>query len=189
MTAAAGIQTVAWRPVGYMAMPPGFSHKTVFLKGRPKHVKYDAFWRKHPPMPASHWAKIYAPFDALDGFDEGIAAKEVLYTGKRELSEDRKEELDRKLSLLSSLTAGSRAKGTASPHVTIEFFAPCTDPDSDAWGSGGRYKKNAGTVLKVDTLVSRTVLILTEDGEKSIPIDDVVSISGDLFDRDAFDLP
>ena len=67
MTAAAGIQTFAWRPVGYMTMP------------------------------ASHWAKIYAPFDALDGFDEGIAAKEVLYIGRRELSKGQKEELDRKL--------------------------------------------------------------------------------------------
>ena len=189
MTAAAAVPAAVCRPVGFMIMPAGFSHKEVFLKGRPKHTRYDAFWRRHPPMPASHWAKIYAPFDALDGFDEGISAKEVLYTRRCELSDGQKEELDRRLSLLAALTAGRRAAVTDRPSITIVFFAPCTDPYSDAYDSGGRYEKVRGTVLKIDALITRAIHVLTKDGEKNIPLDDVVSISGDLFDRETFDLP
>ena len=48
-------------------------------------------------MPASRWAKIFSPFDALKGFNEAVAAKEVQYEYKRELLEDDAAELDRKL--------------------------------------------------------------------------------------------
>ena len=58
--------------LGYMPMPAAFSHKTVFLHGRPIHQKYDDFWIRHPPMNIRHRAKIFAPFAALRGFDECI---------------------------------------------------------------------------------------------------------------------
>ena len=58
--------------IGYMPMPISFRYKTLFLMGRPRHEKYDDFWRKHPPMDHVHRAKIFAPFDALAGFDDII---------------------------------------------------------------------------------------------------------------------
>lgn len=45
--------------------------------GRPRHEKYSDFWRKHIPMDPTHRAKQFAPFDALDGFGEAIAEKEM----------------------------------------------------------------------------------------------------------------
>ena len=59
-------------------MPPDFKYKDVFKKGRPTHHEWDNFRRKHPPMPASRWAKIFAPFDALKGFDEAIKSQEEI---------------------------------------------------------------------------------------------------------------
>ena len=52
------------------------------------------------PMPASRRAKQFAPFDALKGFREAIAAKEVVITPKRILSEERIEEINKKLKAL-----------------------------------------------------------------------------------------
>ena len=86
--------------VGAMAMPLDFKYKNVLQRGRPKHNKYDDFYRKHPPMDRVRWAKIFAPFDALDGFDEAVGAKLVQYEERRDLSECEKEELDQKLSTL-----------------------------------------------------------------------------------------
>ena len=68
--------------VGYVPMPPSFKYTDVFLKGKPCHDGWDAFTIRHPPMPASRWAKIYAPFDALRGFDEAIRAKEAIEPGQ-----------------------------------------------------------------------------------------------------------
>ena len=57
-------------------IPDDFKYKEDLLKGRPKHKALDDFTIKHPPMPASRWAKIYAPFDALRGFNDAISQKE-----------------------------------------------------------------------------------------------------------------
>ncbi len=62
---------------GTLSMPASFQYKDVYQKGFPRHDGWDWFRRRHPPMPASRWAKIYAPFDALRGFDEAIKAKEA----------------------------------------------------------------------------------------------------------------
>ena len=47
-------------------------------------------------MDRVRWAKIFAPFDALDGFDEAVGAKLVQYEERHDLSECEKEELDQK---------------------------------------------------------------------------------------------
>ena len=68
--------------LGAMAMPSAFKYMDVFLRGKPQHDGWDAFTIKHPPMPASRWAKTFSPFDALKGFDEAIGSKEVRYVEK-----------------------------------------------------------------------------------------------------------
>ena len=65
--------------LGYMPVPMNFKYMDAFLKGRPRHEKFDPFWRKHPTMDCGHRAKIFSPFDALKGFDEAIGSKEVRY--------------------------------------------------------------------------------------------------------------
>ena len=59
--------------LGAMPMPAGFRYREVFLRGKPAHDRYDAFRVRHPQMPASRRAKIFAPFEALRGFDEALA--------------------------------------------------------------------------------------------------------------------
>lgn len=94
--------------VGSMAMPVNFKYKDTLSRGRPVHEKWDEFWMKHPPMPASRWAKIYSPFDALAGFDDAIKSKEELYVQRIELAEDDRIALNHTISKLHDLTWNSR---------------------------------------------------------------------------------
>ena len=52
-----------------------FPYVRVLVRGRPEHR--EAF-PKHPPMDRGHRAKIFAPFDALDGFSAMIRQKDRL---------------------------------------------------------------------------------------------------------------
>ena len=76
--------------VGYMTMPDKFYYMDVFLQGKPQHDRYDRFSIKHPPMDVGKRAKIFSPFDALKGFNEAVAAKEVPYVNRIELTEEDK---------------------------------------------------------------------------------------------------
>ena len=145
--------------VGYMPMPLGFEYKSVFLHGRPKHRRYDDFWRKHPPMDVTHRAKIFAPFAALAGFDDWIHSKETLYTDRRELSESEKENINRKIAVLETLTRNGREARKNRPAAAITYFIPCTDTENFAYGTQGRYETVTGIVSKVDMAVSRTISI------------------------------
>ena len=49
-----------------------FPYRDVLERGRPEHTADDAFRIKHPSMPCSRRAKIFAPFDPLEGFDEAL---------------------------------------------------------------------------------------------------------------------
>ena len=54
----------------------------------------------HPKMDRENRAKQFMPFDAFKGFREALAKKERQAAAKRELSEERKAELDRSLHML-----------------------------------------------------------------------------------------
>ena len=170
--------------IGYMPMPDHFPYRSIFLKGRPKHEKYDDFWRRHPPMDPVHRAKIFAPFDALAGFGECIAGKEVEYSPRQDLGEGEKEELDRKLAVLQRLTRNGREARKNRPQVTIRYFSPCTDVNSEAYGTGGTCKTISGICRKVD-VVSRTITV----DETVLQLDDVIAISGGLFENMDDDIP
>ena len=163
--------------VGYMPMPAGFAHADIFMRGRPRHglagkaQTYDAFYRKHPPMDAIHRAKIFAPFDALRGFSEAIASKTVLYEEKKVLTEGEREELDRKIRILHSLTANRRLAGENRVCVTITRYVPCSDIQNDAYGRQGRYEPVTGIVQKVD-LVNRKILLDSE----AVKAEDILEI-------------
>lgn len=143
-----------------MKMPAGFKYEKVHLMGRPRHEKYSDFWRKHIPMDHTHRAKQFAPFDALDGFDEAIAGKEVLYVDQIKMDED---ELNKKLNRLRSY---HRA-------VKIRYFAPCADENNEAFNEGrGRYETVTGTVWKIDP-ETETLRI----GNLTISFEDIRDIS------------
>ena len=159
--------------IGAMAMPVDFKYREVFLKGRPRHERFDDFWRKHPPMSTQRWAKIFSPFDALEGFDECIESKLVSYTEQRILSEEEKVTLNDALNLLHELTYNSRVARLNQPTATVEYFVPCNDLHSEWYGIGGRYETVAGIVRKVDALVDK-VLVLDD---QTIPLDTISEIT------------
>ena len=157
--------------IGEMKMPPAFPYRDVFLKGKPKHQKYDDFLRKHPPMPVSRRAKIFAPFNALAGFDEAIASKLINYEPRRELAEDEKEILDRRLNLLKNRILTAKHAVTELPAVTVTYFCPCTDVNSKWYGRGGQYKDISGICRRIETGY------ITVDNS-DISFDDIFSVAG-----------
>lgn len=75
-------------------LPIGFKYTAAFLAGRPQHTRFDNFSRKHPQMDRRKRAKIFAPFDALDGYSDSIDSKNVEYVERVELEEADRIELN-----------------------------------------------------------------------------------------------
>ena len=171
--------------LGAMAMPSAFKYMDVFLRGKPQHDGWDAFTIKHPPMPASRWAKIFSPFDALKGFDEAIGSKEVRYVDKILLDEDEQRTLNHKLSILHGYIYNGRMARMNRVFVTVKHFVPCTDQNNYAFDlSLGLYEKITGMVLSVDEI--RETLTLQAETEKLvIDFEDILDIdpqNPSLFD-------
>ncbi len=166
--------------IGSMSMPASFRYRGVLLKGCPKHDIWDPFRRKHPPMPVSQWAKIFAPFDALKGFDEAIGAKEISYTERIQPDEGQIRELDRRLTILHEYTLSSSMARKRRIVVTVEFFVPCTDPEHFATVLGrGRYEKKTGPVLRVDR-TEETFTLQAEHDTIAIPFEDILSVEPEI---------
>ena len=158
--------------IGYMPMPEGFIYRDTFLHGRPRHRRYDAFWIKHPPMSLRRRAKIFAPFDALAGFDEAIAGKEVLYCKRRDLSEEEAENLNHSLSALRRRFYEARKKQAPRPTARVTCFVPCMDIHNKWYGAGGRYVEFTGTVTAIDCVIARTITL----DQRVIKLKDVTDI-------------
>ena len=171
---------IKYAGIGELSMPANFRYAEIFRRGRPRHGKpgilstYDAFYIKHPPMSTLHRAKLFAPFDALAGFGGRIAAKEVLYKERKILTEEEKEELDRRLAVIHRLAPDTRTAQKNRLRIEVTYFSPCEDPESESFGSGrGQYRTAAGIVRKVDTL-KRRILV----GDQNIDLDTVTALSG-----------
>ena len=142
--------------VGVMPMPADFSYRDVFLRGKPRHDRYDLFRIKHPKMDVGHRAKIFAPFDALKGFGAALAAKGVVYTPRIELEREERKELDRRLRILQELTRNSALARRNRVEVAVTCFVPCMDEDHDDYGNAGQYVTVTGVCRGVDPEVTQT---------------------------------
>lgn len=129
------------------------------IMGLPHHVS-----KARPQMPMSDRAAQFAPFAALTGYDAAIKETGRLTDEKIELDEEALTALDMKYQLLMDALADV-------PEVTITYFQP------DERKAGGKYITATGAVKKVDDFERR---ITMQDGAK-IPMDDVLSIDGELF--------
>ncbi|WOO37956.1 YolD-like family protein [Anaerocolumna sp. AGMB13020] len=78
-------------------------------------------------------AKQFMPFDALKGFREAITEKERIIVPKRDLSEEQKDELERKIKQLKKKEL-----------ITVEYF------------NNREYVQVTGMVTRIDA-VSRTL--------------------------------
>ena len=162
--------------IGYMLMPPDFEYIDVYTKGYPEHEKFDAFRMKHPSMSCSRRAKIFAPFDALTGFNEAVLAKEVIYEQRREISEDDQKILNNRLNILHDLTINSRVARMNKLQVSVTYYVPCTDINHSAFGYRGQYETVSGTCRSVNI---HSIII----DDTIIPLMDVVNIESgqDIF--------
>ena len=129
------------------------------IMGRPHHVS-----KTRPQMPMSDRAAQFAPFAALTGYDAAIKETGRLTDERIELDVEALSALDMKYQLLMEAL-------DEAPEVTITYFQP------DERKAGGKYVSAVGTVKKIDDFERR---ITMQDGAK-IPMDDVLSIEGELF--------
>ena len=125
----------------------------------PHHVS-----KTRPQMPMSDRAAQFAPFAALTGYESAIKETGRLTDEKIELDEESLTALDMKYQLLMEALDDA-------PEVTITYFQP------DERKAGGKYITATGAVKKVDDFERR---ITMRDGTR-IPMDDVLSIDGELF--------
>lgn len=130
--------------IGEMMMPDGFGYADVFRGGPPTHGASDPFRLRHPAMEKGRRAKIFAPFDALMGFDERISAQETEYEFRQELSEEREEELERRMCILHRLTLNGRLARENAVPVIVTWFLPCQDRNHPAFGQRGKYVTRSG---------------------------------------------
>ena len=126
---------------------------------RPHHVS-----KTRPQMPMSDRAAQFTPFAALTGYDSAIKETGRLTDERIELDEEALTALDMKYQLLMDALDDA-------PEVTITYFQP------DERKAGGKYITATSAVKKVDDFERR---ITMQDGTK-IPMDDILSIGGELF--------
>ena len=162
--------------IGYMPMPEGFRYQKECVSGRPP-ISY-----KHPSMDTGRRAKLFSPFDALLGFDEAIDAKRVLYQNRQELNEAQRDELNRRLLILQTMTGNSRLARENRVWIQVTYFVPCTDKNHTACGRQGQYITAAGTCRGVDPVNA----VITVD-DMTIPLSDIISIEAEsgLLDSNA----
>ena len=129
------------------------------IMGLPHHVS-----KNRPQMPMSDRAAQFAPFAALTGYDAAIKETGRLTDERIELDVEALSALDMKYQLLMEAL-------DEAPEVTITYFQP------DERKAGGKYVSAVGAVKKIDDFERR---ITMRDGTR-IPMDDVLSIDGEMF--------
>ena len=129
------------------------------IMGLPRHVS-----KTRPQMPMSDRAAQFAPFAALTGYDSAIKETGRLTDERIELDEGALTALNMRYQLLMDAL-------DEEPEVEITYFKP------DERKAGGKYVSAVGAVKKIDDFERR---ITMQDGAK-IPMDDVLSIEGELF--------
>ena len=120
--------------------------------------------KTRPQMPMSDRAAQFAPFAALTGYDSAIKETGRLTDQRIDSDEEALTAFDMKYQLLMEAL-------NEAPKVTITYFQP------DERKAGGKYITATGAVKKVDDFAR---LITMQDGTK-IPMDDILSIDGELF--------
>lgn len=123
---------------------------------------------KHPRMKVEDRAKIFAPFAALKGYEEAIAAKQKIVVARIELSEEAKEYLDIRLGRIEQLLI----KGLH-PIITVIYFQNDKLRSEDK----GEYIRFTGMVAKFDQS-SRILQIV----EKRLRLEDIYRIEGENLD-------
>lgn len=111
---------------------------------------------EHPRMSKEARAAQFAPFAALTGFEDLVKETGRSTDSQKELTEDRKSEIDLELHRL--MLSGECSE--------IVYFVP------DTRKSGGKYLKTVGRIVRFDEY-ERTVIL---EGGARIPIDRLIDL-------------
>ena len=130
------------------------SHEYDDIIDLPHHIS-----EKHPQMPLADRAAQFSPFAALTGYDAAIVETARPTDTRRELSEEEKQIINRKLHDLQEHIQSA-------PCVTVVFFQP------DARKAGGTYTTVSGCVKKINDYLA---VLEMADG-LSIPFQDILSL-------------
>lgn len=145
-------------------------YAAAFSRCRPQHGRCDDFSLRHPKMPLSQRAKLFAPYSALVGFEELIDEKLRLYVPRRELNEEEQAETGRTLSCLYEAT---RRRDAPPVRVCVTFFVPCPDENHEAYGRGGSYETLCGTVRRIDPVLTKSLFV----DERPVDFADIAAIT------------
>lgn len=118
----------------------------------PHHVS-----KNYPKMSLEQRSAQFAPFDALEGYSDGIKESERITSKRIILDEEKKEILNSKLNII---------KNSSELEVTFTYFI------KDDKKEGGCYKKITGYVKKIDIY---NQLIILQNNIK-IPINEIIDI-------------
>ena len=118
--------------------------------------------RKH--MSNRDRAAQFAPFAALTGYDDSINEAARMVDARIELSEEEKQDLDRKFMILEESVKDR-------PEIVITYFIP------DKRKKGGMYLSEKITVRRIDCV--ERVIITTD--RKRYRLDDIDDLDGELF--------
>ena len=155
-------------------VPLNFPYLSTYLQGPPHYNRYDEFFFFFPRMELGKRAKIFAPFDALDGYSDAVRSKDEEYVERIDLSEQQERELSHKLNILHNLTYTGRLARLNRVIVTVTYFVSCEDENSFSFGLLGLYKKVTGVCWKVDA-VGQMITV----GPESISLSEIISIEAD----------
>lgn len=108
-------------------------------------------------MSSTERAAQFAPFAALTGYDDAVDEAARVVDKKIELSEDEKEELDRKI---------KEIQNSPNTEITVTYFT------ADKNKNGGIYRTTRGFIEKIDEN-ERFIILSTKE---KIPIDDIPNI-------------
>ena len=117
-------------------------------------------------MSIQNRAKIFCPFSALKGYEEALRAKEKIVVSPRELSEDMKELLDKKLHTLED-----RLSRGGHPILTVVYFHPNPGTPDGSSPRKGEYLELTGMAARLDLNARILQLVDTK-----IPLEDILSL-------------
>lgn len=113
-------------------------------------------------MSIGHRAKQFAPFAALKGYEESVRKKERIFFVRPELAEEQKEDLDRKLRLLSY-----------HHQISVTCFQQSPEFGADI----GSYRSISGSVDFISHSDKRMRI-----GDTEVSFTDIIELNGDCFD-------
>ena len=127
----------------------------------PHHVS-----KKHPRMSLEARSAQFAPFAALNGYEELIKETARETNQRIEINEELKVILDEKIRLI-------KEKINTKPNITVTYFVPDIKKD------GGKYITEECDIRRIDEYEHKVIL----KDKRKIIISDIIEITGNLFDK------